>query len=158
VQGPWSEAFSDRAGMHLRVVRADRHNGGCDAHPVTPLGDASVAELARQSGLEAVDHRRFRMTIGFGGAAPHLEDTWKGRVLAQGSAILQVGGATPRCNAINRYPERGQTDLKVLRLIRDYRGIAITEQRRSIDFGVYADVLEAGVVRVGDRLEVGPEP
>ena len=154
VEGRWSEAFSARAGTRLRLVKADHDNGGCDAHPVTLLGDASVAELARRSAMEAVDSRRFRMTIDFSGNVPHIEDTWEGRKLALGDAVLRVGGPTPRCNAITRHPDRGDSDLKALRLIKDYRGVANRQLRRSIDFGAYADVITPGTVRLGDSVEL----
>jgi uncharacterized protein YcbX len=154
VEGNWGEAFSERAGQQLRLVMADRDNAGCDVYPVTLLGDASVAELARRSDLAAVDHRRFRMTIGFSGTVPHIEDTWTGRELAIGGAVLRVAGPTPRCNAITRHPERGDTNLKALRLIKDYRGLATIDNRSAIPFGVYAVVVQPGPVALGDALEL----
>ena len=49
-----------------------------------------------------------------------------------------------------RHPDTGVRDLDTLGLIKAYRGLS---ERRTIDFGVYADIVEAGVVRVGDTVE-----
>jgi MOSC domain-containing protein YiiM len=41
-------------------------------------------------------------------------------------------------------------------MIRSYRGVRVNEFGRGVNFGVYADVLAEGVVRVGDPLHVQP--
>jgi MOSC domain-containing protein YiiM len=41
-------------------------------------------------------------------------------------------------------------------MIRSYRGVQVNESGRGVNFGVYADVLREGVVRVGDPLNVRP--
>jgi uncharacterized protein YcbX len=51
-----------------------------------------------------------------------------------------------------RDPETGERDLDTLRVIRGYRGQRDTDG--AILFGVYADVEEPGLVRVGDALEL----
>ena len=45
----------------------------------------------------------------------------------------------------------GERDLDTLGLIRSYRGVRDGE---AIDFGVYAQVIEPGRVRVGDPVEL----
>jgi len=47
-------------------------------------------------------------------------------------------------------PETATRDFPTLHVIKGYRGIAADGQ---LDFGVYASVVEAGDVRVGDPVE-----
>ena len=155
VLGPWSRLFSDVVGRPVRLVRAEDTNGGIDVRPVSLLGDASVEELARHAAVDVVDSRRFRMLIGFSGAAPHAEDTWAGTLLRLGEAQLRVEGPVKRCGAVLRHPGRGDNDLRTLGIIKDYRGMSDTILGRGVSFGVYAAVVRPGVVRVGDRIEMG---
>src|SRR5207244_1296973 len=92
VLGPWSALISDVAGQSLRLVKADVAGTASDVAPVTLLGEGSLEELSRRSGLAPLDARRFRMLIQFGPCSPHVEDTWEGRVVSIGEARLQVGG------------------------------------------------------------------
>ena len=157
-EGPWNAVLSDAAGEPVRLVRADHPGAGHDEHPVTLLGEESVAELARQSGTGPVDSRRFRMLIGFSGLPAHVEDSWPGRMVEAGEALVRVGGPVPRCAATTRDPDRGARDLPTMRMIRSYRGVQVNEFGRGINFGVYGDVIREGVVRVGDPLIVRPVP
>jgi uncharacterized protein len=154
VGGGWNELLSARAGRSLRLAKVEDETGGGDAHPVTLLGEASVEELARQSGIASIDPRRFRMLIQFTGGDPHVEDTWAGRVLRIGGAVLRVGGPVPRCAATTRDPMRGNRNLQTVNMIKAYRGMQESEFGQGVNFGVYADVLEVGKVNVGDRLEL----
>jgi uncharacterized protein YcbX len=148
VEGPWAAALS--TDQPLRLVRADDPYAGCDVHPLTLLSDASVAELARQAGVEAVDPDRFRMLIGLRGCRPHEEDGWNGREVAIGEAVVRALGPVPRCAAPRRNPATGERDLDTLGAIRAYRG---ARDGRYLDFGVYAEVLRPGRVRVGDPVK-----
>jgi uncharacterized protein len=154
VEGPWNAVLSDAAGEPLRLVRADDLSAGHDEHAVTLLGEESVAELARQSGAGPVDARRFRMLISFSGLSAHAEDRWQGRMVEIGAAVVRVGGPVPRCAATTRDPDRGTRDTPMVRLIRSYRGVQVNEFGRGVNFGVYADVVREGIVRVGDPLIV----
>jgi uncharacterized protein YcbX len=151
VLGPWAEALSGFAGRQLRVVKADVPAGGVDAEPLTLVSSESVAELARQAGLSGVDARRFRMLLEIDGCAPHEEDTWAGRHVRLGEAVLEVGGPVPRCATTTRDPATGVRDLDTLREIAAYRG---KRAGKKIDFGVYAQVVRPGRIRVGDAVEV----
>jgi uncharacterized protein YcbX len=154
VEGPWNALLSDAAGEPVRLVRANEPGAGHDDHPVTLLGEESVAELARRSGAGSVDARRFRMLISFSGLSAHIEDRWQDRTIEIGEAVVRVGGPVPRCAATARDPDRGVRDLPTVRMIRSYRGVQANESGRGVNFGVYADVVAEGVVRVGDPLRV----
>ncbi|MDQ3859931.1 MAG: MOSC domain-containing protein [Actinomycetota bacterium] len=150
VEGPWSGALSAFLGRPVRLVRADDPGGGFDDSPVSLLSDASLAELARQAGEDRVDGRRFRMLVHLAGCAPHEEDSWIGRRLRIGAAVLRVTSHDARCRMTTRNPDTGVRDFDTLRAIKEYRGL---RDGKAIDFGVYADVVRPGLVRVGDAVD-----
>ena len=152
VEGGWAALFSDLAGQSLRLIKADETNGGRDVEPLTLLGDASTAELARRAGLETVDSRRFRMLIEFDGAEPHAEDSWLGRSLTVGHAVVVGGGPVQRCAGTTRNPDTGEVDLRTLSLIGGYRGRQESIFGPGFNFGVYATTAVPGRVSVGDVL------
>jgi uncharacterized protein YcbX len=156
VEGQWNAVLSDAAGEPVRLVRANDPGAGHDECPVTLLGEESVAELARRSGAGSVDARRFRMLISFSGLSPHAEDRWRGQIIEIGEAVVRAGGPVPRCAATTRHPDRGTRDLSTVRMIKSYRGVQANESGRGVNFGVYADVVAEGVVRVGDPISVRP--
>jgi uncharacterized protein YcbX len=155
VEGPWSGFVARIAGHPLRLVRPHLPGDAADAAGVTLLGEASVRALERESGLGAIDSRRFRMLIEFDGDREHVEDEWEGRRVALGSAELRVGGPVPRCAATTRDPDGGERDLPTVRAIKAYRGLRDTVFGPGAPFGVYADVVMPGRVRLGDHLRVG---
>jgi uncharacterized protein YcbX len=150
VEGPWADALSAHASRRLRLVKADVPGAGVDVEPVTLVSEESVAELARQAGRDAVDGRRFRMLVDLAGCTPHEEDSWIGRRVRIGEALVEVGGPVPRCATTTRDPSTGERDFDTLREIAAYRG---RRDDHDIDFGVYARVLEPGRVRIGDAVE-----
>ena len=150
VDGPWNEALSDYAGKPLRLARADGLGFGLHA-PVTLVSDGSLARLAAEAGVERVDPRRFRMLFELSGCGEHEEDGWDGGLLRAGDAVLRVGGPVDRCAVTTRDPDTARRDLDALRILRDYRGQRASDG--AVLFGVYAEVVEPGLVRVGDPVE-----
>ena len=149
VEGPFEAALSQAAGRDVRLVRADRASAACDVYPVTLLSRASCEELARRSGdPRLADDRRFRMLIVVDGCTTHEEDGWAGRRLRVGDAVIQVARDVGRCVITGHDPGTGRTDADTLKAIAAYRGAP--EGR--IVFGMYADVVGAGAVRVGDAV------
>ena len=148
----WSTFFSDIVGRRVRLVQA--RGPAYDARPVTLLGTGSVAELARHGGLPEVDSRRFRMLIEFSSRQPHIEDSWVGKLLRVGEALLRGGGPVKRCAATTRDPESGAVNLPTLRLITGYRGRQQSVFGIGANFGVYGDVVEPGTISVGDTLRL----
>jgi len=150
VVGPWSEALSSYVGQPLRLVRADE-DGGVDRGPrgaVSLISRASVERLERLAG-ETVDPRRFRMLIEVAGSYPHQEDDWVGHRLRVGEALVAMHGHVGRCLVTTQSPDTGVVDLPTLDLLSYRRGLATTEP---LAFGVYGEVLEPGLVRLGDRV------
>ena len=150
VIGPWAEAVSAFAGKPLGLVRAERDSGEPDREAVSIVSEASVEELSRRSGLErTLDARRFRMLVQVAGAAPHQEDQWQGRHVRIGAAVVRVTRPDPRCAITTQDPDTGARDFPTLHAIKRYRGL---RDGRHLDFGVYAEVVEPGVVNVGDEV------
>lgn len=150
VEGDFAQALSSYAGHDVVLARAD-DGEALDVRPVTLVSLESVAELARRGGHEGpLSAARFRMTFEIEGVGePHAEDSWEGRSFRVGEAVLRVGDAVPRCVVTTLDPATGLRDFPTLRVLRDYRRVS---RRGNVHFGVYADVLEPGTVRIGDEL------
>jgi uncharacterized protein len=155
VVGPWGEALSQWVGRPLRLVRSepgaavDRGRG-----QVSLVSEESLAELARQAGREQVDGRRFRMLFQVEGGEPHAEDEWLQRRVQIGDAVVHLRGDVGRCAITTQNPETGVPDFDTLRTIDGYRNRTQNAAGKvHIPFGVYGEVVQAGVVRVGDPVE-----
>jgi len=152
VEGDFEEALSAYAGHEIRLARPDRPGDALDVMPVTLVSLESVAELGERGHHDGrLDPGRFRMTIEIEGASqPHEEDTWAGRRVRVGAAVIRIDEPVPRCVVTTLDPDTGIRDFPTLRVIRDYRGVNAENQ---LEFGVYAEVVDAGEVRVGDAVE-----
>jgi len=152
VIGPWADGLSTYAERELQLIRVERRHDALDRNPVSIVSTASVEELGRH--LEPggdVDARRFRMLVEVAGARPHEEDEWLDRDVRIGEAVVRVNALDARCVITTQDPDTGLRDIPTLHIIKSYRGI---RDGHHLDFGVYADVVEPGVLRVGDAIEV----
>jgi uncharacterized protein len=153
IEGPFGEALSRFAGTTVRVARCDRPGDGTDVHHVTVVSRASVEELSRQGGREGpLDPRRFRMNFELDGCTPHEEDSWGGRQVRVGEAVLRLLGEVPRCVVTTQDPGTGRKDFDTLKVIARYR--APDGSRPRIPFGMYAEVDRPGAIAVGDEVEL----
>ena len=143
-EGPWASALSDLVGRSLTLVERDDSAWATDARPVTLVSKASL-------GLIDGDGRRFRMLFEVDGLEALEEETWRNRRLSVGEATLLVGDPTPRCSVPSADPDTARRDRDVLRELLDARGVV----RGQPCLGVYAEVLEPGLVCVGDKVEPG---
>lgn len=150
----WGAFFSPYVGSPVRLLEAS--DNAHYARPATLLGAASLDELARRCGSGPVDPARFRMLIEFSGGGPHAEDTWRGRLIRAGGAVLRAEGPVQRCAATTRHPTSGEVDLPTLAMITSYRGRQESIWGVGANFGIYADVLSPGRVAVGDTLHLSP--
>ena len=104
----------------------------------------SVLEFSKAIGQE-VDPRRFRGNIHISGLPPFSELEMIERHIAVGSIRLKIVKRTKRCPATEVNLNTGERDLKTPILLRENYG--------HMDMGVYAEVLEGGVLSQGDRVE-----
>jgi hypothetical protein len=151
VPGPWAGPLSELGGRAVKLARVER-DGLAMVEPVTLVSSASVARLSREAGRE-VDARRFRSLFELDGCGEGEEDTWDGRRVRLGEAIVEVGEPVIRCAVTTRDPDTGVRDLDTLRVIASHRGRGPDGE---IFFARYGRVIEPGRVRVGD--EVAPLP
>lgn len=154
VPGGLSDALSDFAGAHLRLVAHTRAGGGGDRGiegATTLLSRASLARLAEELGVDEVDGRRFRMHFGVDGVEAHAEDGWVGRRVRIGGAVVVPRGLVGRCAVTTQDPDTGRPNLPTLRALTQYRGDVPSEE--PLPFGVYAEVVEPGRVALGDPVE-----
>lgn len=145
VEGPWGDALSDYVSASIQLVERDEENHATDMRPATMMSRSSAVQLG------AGDARRFRMLFDLDGSEPFEEDKWRGRELRVGGALLRVGGPVPRCAVTTQDPDTGIRDYDTLRAIRDLRGVREADGK-SLNCGVYAEVVEPGRVRVGDAV------
>ena len=148
LEGAWDARLATMAGHSVRIVRPEEH-GHVQEAPVTFISDGSLERLQQGAG-RTVDGRRFRMLFALSGCRPHEEDEWEGRLLRIGEVVVRAGGPVERCAMTTRDPDTGERDLDTLGLIKSYRGLS---DRRTLDFGVYGEIVEPGRVRVGDTVE-----
>ncbi len=128
----------------LRVLHAPGHSFSDVGKPyISLINLATVAALGLIVG-RVVDPLRFRANVYLTGLAPHAELDLVGREAMLGTARVAIVKRTRRCVATNVDPATADRDMD----------IPATLQRSydHMDCGVYAEVLEAGVVRSGDRL------
>jgi uncharacterized protein YcbX len=152
VEGPWDDALSEVAHERVRLVvpehtAPDRGRGGA----ATLLGVASLDALAGELGVPGVDGRRFRMNFGLDGLEPHAEDSWLGKRVAIGAAIVVPQGNVGRCAITTQNPDTGLTDLDTLKGLAAYR--SDLETTEPLPLGIHAAVAEPGRIRVGDLVE-----
>jgi uncharacterized protein len=163
VQGPWSEAISNLAGRRLRLVEANGDGAAVDRGRIgaaTLISRASLDRLAGEAGTWSVDPRRFRMLIEVDGTPAHEEDRWVGRTTRVGEATIAWCGHVGRCLITSRDPDSGTVDLPTLDILRGYRDQvrdasgAPCPPTEPVPFGIFGEVVEGGVVRVGDEVAV----
>ena len=153
VTGPWNAALSAWSGIPLRLVMPDEEGAANDRGPgagVSIVSAASVDDLARTGGVEALDSRRFRMLFEISGVEPYGEDAWIGHALQIGDAIVEPRGNVGRCVVTTCDPATGKRDFDTLGVLATYRGDIETSE--PLPLGVVGGVLTPGRVRVGDPV------
>ncbi len=157
VDGPWGDALSVFAGRPVQLVRFDNPGEGVDRADegagASLLAEESLRAIAKAAGVTAaVDPRRFRMLFGIAGVEAHAEDTWIGSPVHIGSAVVVPGGNIGRCAVTTLDPRTAVSDLDTLAALAKYRAERVTSE--PLAFGVWAQVAQPGVVRVGDAVHV----
>jgi uncharacterized protein YcbX len=157
VEGPWSEALSAVAERPVRLVRFDDPGEGVDRASrgagASLLSEGSLRAMAEAAGVtRRIDPRRFRMLFGVAGVDAHAEDLWIGSRVRIGAAVVVPRGNIGRCAVTTLDPRTAVSDLNTLAVLGKYRRELVTTE--PLAFGVWAQVAEPGVVRIGDAVEV----
>jgi len=132
-----------------------------DVFPVSLLTTSTVARLQEIRPESTFDTRRFRMnvTIDTRRSAPQdgaefLENDWVGSSLAIGEGVeVHVTMPGPRCVMTTLPQEDLPADNDVLRVLAQHNRLDIMGAGKFPCAGVYAVVIAAGVVGVGDRVQ-----
>lgn len=136
-------ALSAWLGRPLRLVRAAPGRAFADDGALHLVTTASLASAAA-AGAGDGDARRFRPSLLLETAeGGYPEDGWEGLALGVGSTTLRVFKPTVRCRVITRAQPGVEPDPALLR--------RLTQVHKTV-MGVYAEVLRAGTVGVGDAL------
>lgn len=134
-------ALSHALGLAVTLAR-ETDTSHFDSAPIHLVTSGSLAWLRTALPRAGIDARRFRpnLVIEVPGADA-IEQDWIGRRLRIGEVELQVSEATERCGMVAFAQGELQKAPEVLRHITRCAGQ---------NFGVYAQVLTAGVVRLHD--------
>lgn len=147
-----SAALRDHVGDDtLRLARVDEPETAGGMHRASIVSRASIADVGRRTGGPTLDARRFRMLIEVDGLEPYEEDSWQGRRVAIGDALIRIGERMPRCVMTTLDPDTGTQDVPVLQVLASYR----TDGGKPI-LGVYGDVERAAVIALGDPIRPLP--
>jgi len=110
---------------------------------ISIVQQASIDALATAMG-EPLHPQRFRANVYVAGGAPFAELGWIGQEVALGGVIVRPFARIPRCAATGVDPDTGERDLPVPKALKQHFG--------HVDMGVYAEVVRAGRVAVGDAV------
>jgi MOSC domain-containing protein len=131
----------------LRFALADDPAGANhDAADVLVINEASVRQFAAEWGHH-IDLRRFRANVVIDGSAAFDEETWVGRKLRVGGAVLDVFSSCGRCVITTLDPETLVADPAFLK--------EMTQRHRTL-FGVYCAVSKPGDAGLGDECSLLP--
>jgi len=128
------------------IVRATDRGMTDSAFPSISINSLdTLAALSAAAGAD-ISTLRFRANIWVEGFAPWQEFDWVGKEIRIGSARLAVRERIGRCLATAANPDSGTRDLDTLGLLKQASGAQ--------DFGVYAEVIHGGEIRIGDGIEI----
>ena len=104
----------------------------------------SLKDLSQRAEMPLSLHR-FRGNLWVDGFAPWAEMGWVGKKVRIGEAVLEVRDQITRCKATMANPETGKRDADTLGAL---------QEMGHQEFGVFAEVVEDGTVKLGDPVEV----
>lgn len=134
-------ALAAERGDRVELRRGDHF---FDDAPISLIIDRWLEEPSAQLGFDVEWERcRPNLFVRANSAFAQAEEAFVGTELRIGSVRLRVRAANERCVVVNYDPASPAQDPRVLRWL---------AQNRNALLGVYCDVLEPGVVRVGDAV------
>ncbi len=125
-----------------RFMTAGRGMTDTDFPSISILSTATLADLSARMGM-ALSPDRWRGNFWLDGAEPWAEFGWIGKHLRIGETLLRVQERITRCTATTVDPLTGQVAGDTLAALNAHYGHK--------DFGIYAVVIEGGLVSVGDE-------
>lgn len=115
---------------------------------------ASLARMREVYPAGDFDVRRFRpnLVVDTDDGPGFPEDAWPGSRLRVGEALFRVVVPTPRCAVPTLGHDELPPDPGIMRAVAREHRVPVFDLGRLSCLGVYLDVLEAGTVRLGDKI------
>ncbi|MET7390391.1 MOSC domain-containing protein [Streptomyces sp. NPDC005529] len=115
---------------------------------------ASLARMREVYPAGDFDVRRFRpnLVVDTDAGPGFPEDAWPGSRLRVGEALFRVVVPTPRCAVPTLGHDELPPDPGIMRAVAREHRVPVFDLGRLSCLGVYLDVLEAGTVRLGDKI------
>ncbi|NOD30878.1 MOSC domain-containing protein [Ruegeria atlantica] len=135
---------ADRAAS-ARIVRVPGRGMTDSDFPSISLCNMASHRAVEQKLDRTLSIVRWRGNIWFEGLPLWDEFDWLGRDVRIGEAVLRVRERITRCMATTANPETGERDADTLRALNSWD---------HQDFGVYAEVVQGGEIRVNDEVQV----
>ncbi len=135
-------ALSDVLGQPVQLVR-EAEISHLDAGPVHIVTHGSLARLRGIAPEGVADARRFRPNIVLSTDDYQVEYEWLGKRVRIGEAELKFSNPTERCGMVAFAQSELPKAPHILRHI---------TQELGLNFGVYAEVVKPGVIRLGDGI------
>jgi MOSC domain-containing protein len=144
----WLEPLNapDRARPTGIVTVPGRAMTDTDYASISILSLNSLQALSKKAG-QALSPDRFRGNIWLGDLPAWQEFDLLGKEICIGKTRLRVAERIRRCRATTANPTTGKIDVDTMALLNAEWGHQ--------DFGIYAQVIEGGKIRIGDALEPG---
>ncbi|MFE6965312.1 MOSC domain-containing protein [Agromyces sp. NPDC057679] len=136
--------LTERMGASVRIIPegdVSLQDGG----QVSIIGTASLAWCAEHFGIDA-DPRRLRVNLVVETDEPFIEETWLGGTITVGDTRLELVERIERCRTVDVAQDGTAAEGRLLKPL---------TKARDMSLAVYADVVEPGVIRVGDRVSRG---
>jgi uncharacterized protein YcbX len=151
VAGFFDEFMGRAVAGPLRVVEAQGH-AFADARPKPNASTDKYVSLINLDSIRALEAKigatvepiRFRANVYFDGPPAWAELDWLGSEIAVGGARLRVIAAITRCAATEVNPATAERDIPMVAELMRHFGHNL--------MGIYAEVVRAGDIAVGDRL------
>ncbi|NOC93378.1 MOSC domain-containing protein [Ruegeria sp. HKCCD6604] len=135
---------ADRAAS-ARIVRVPGRGMTDSDFPSISLCNMASHRAVEQKLGQTLSIVRWRGNIWFEGLPIWDEFDWLGRDVRIGEAVLRVRERITRCMATTANPETGERDADTLRALNSWD---------HQDFGVYAEVVQGGEIRVNDEVQL----
>ncbi len=135
---------ADRAAS-ARIIRVPGRGMTDSDFPSISLCNMASHRAVEQKLNRDLSTVRWRGNIWFDGLPLWEEFDWIGRDIRIGEATLRVRERITRCLATTANPETGERDADTLSALNSWD---------HQDFGVYAEVLDGGTIRTGDKVQI----
>ncbi len=128
-----------------RIVRVPGRGMTDSNYPSISLCNMASHRAVEQRLGQDLSICRWRGNVWFDGLPLWEEFDWVGREVQIGDAVFAVRERIVRCLATTANPETGERDADTLGALNSWN---------HQDFGVYAEVIRGGTLRIGDKVQV----